>query len=318
MTGLFWFQLVIFISIVGLYLWVRKQLAQERHEWQYGTPVHEVQGEKLTDVSTAAWLWQQSGIMSTLQMLESLENALQQTGYALTREQSADVVTVPQKYIHPRHCNQIVAELLRARELFRAPNQTPEIINDIIRQSQKSGFGQKMLEDLLDDLRKRGWRLRQLRTDREMFVYPLQVAVIRITADFHAQREDLIHCLKHLATCLNETSHNGGRYCGQGMTSDVHYTILRRQCYTPPGFFPEHRPSGLPPVLTEEMRAFSTSLQNHIVILLQCTRPVGPEGLSQQLEKAIARIEAGGKDGMDEDDDTGYAFCCQGPRFPER
>ncbi|MBY6260034.1 hypothetical protein K3G69_26525 [Phytobacter diazotrophicus] len=134
--------------------------------WRYGTPVYEKPDEKLTDVSTATWLWQQSGIMCTHRMLENLENALQRVGYELTREQGSDIsILSGPAQMRPHLRQQVETELLRAREQFWAPEQTPEMVEDIIRQSLKSGFGQKMLEDILYDLRKRGWRLRKLNTD---------------------------------------------------------------------------------------------------------------------------------------------------------
>lgn len=145
---------------------VRCQNDTKPEAWRYGTPVYEEPDEKLTDISTATWLWQQSGIMCTHRMLENLENALQSVGYELTREQGADInILSGPAQMRPHLRQQVETELLRARELFWAPEQTPEMVEDIIRQSLKSGFGQKMLEDILCDLRKRGWRLRKLDTD---------------------------------------------------------------------------------------------------------------------------------------------------------
>ncbi|NWJ78866.1 hypothetical protein HX884_04305 [Enterobacter sp. SECR19-1250] len=296
-------------------------------EWRYGTPVHEKLGEKLTDISTATWLWQESGIMSTHRMLETLEKALQRVGYELTREQSADtrILSGPAQ-MRPHLRQQVETELLRARELFWAPEQTPEMVEDIIRLSQKSGFARKMLEDILCDLRKRGWRLRAIKTDRELERWPLQQVVIRLSAQPGTRLTDMVRCLRRITGYVRDNelppdtqniTHTGEfpRYESENDPWAIRWEIFRRQCDSMPGFFPRNDAPCLPPYFDDGMDEYRTSLALHLVLIVQGTRTTRPELLVADIERAISSIEKGAQQGATFHDDSGYAFCRQGRPF---
>ncbi|NUL39689.1 hypothetical protein [Kosakonia sacchari] len=302
-----------------------KHKREEKVEWKNGMPVDERPDEKLTDISTAMYLWQQSGIMNTYMMLENLSKALNRAGYDMTRELIHGHFLPDIGYMLPHLRKQVAADLVRAKELHWAPEQSPEVLDDVVRLSEKSGFGEKMLEDLLDNLGKRGWRLRQLRTDRELYAYPLQQIVVKVTGKYDARKGDFIQCLEHLATTLatemkvpptnNVFPDEHGRYSGPDMATEVRYSVTRMACDYPPGFFPEPCPLSPPPALTGMMKEFNASLENHIVVILQRTRTASPDMLPVMLKKVTRQLEDGLTLGVDEDDDTGYAFCCQGSCF---
>lgn len=193
-------------AVVSICRLARRMNGAQPDIWRYGTTA-EKPDEKLSDISTANWLWQQNGIMCTHRMLENLEKALKRAGYELTLVQNADInrLSSPAQ-MRPHLRQQVEAELLRARELFWAPEQTPEMVGDIIRHSQKSGFARKMLEDLLYDLSKRGWELRALKTDRELENWPLQQVIIRLSAQPGTQLTDLVRCLRRIAGYVRDNS----------------------------------------------------------------------------------------------------------------
>lgn len=304
---------------------VLKRRHEKKVEWKNGMPVDERPDEKLTDISTAIYLWQQSGIMNTHMMLENLSKALNRAGYDMTRELIHGHFLPDIGYMLPHLRKQVAADLVRAKELHWVPEQSPEVLDDVVRLSEKSGFGEKMLEDLLDNLGKRGWRLRQLRTDRELYAYPLQQIVVKVAGKYDARKGDFIQCLEHLATTLatemkvpptnNVFPDEHGRYSGPDMATEVRYSVTRMACDYPPGFFPEPCPLSPPPALTGMMKEFNASLENHIVVILQRTRTASPDMLPEMLKKVTRKLEDGLTLGVDEDDDTGYAFCCQGSCF---
>lgn len=296
-------------------------------EWRYGMPVYEKPDEKLTDISTAAWLWQQSGIMSTHRMLENLEKALQRVGYELTREQESNtnILSGPAQ-MRPHLRKRLEAELLRARELYWAPDQSQEMVEDTIRISQKSGFGQKMLEDILNDLRKRGWRLRKLKTDRELENWPLQQVVIRLSAQPGTRLTDIVRCLRRITGYVRDNelpqdtqkiTHTGEFHRDESEKDPwpIHWEVSRRQCDTMPGFFPRNGTHGLPPYFDDGMNEYRISLAIHLVLIVQGTRSTRPEFLAADIEQAISSIETGYQQGAIFNDDSGYAFCCQGRPF---
>jgi hypothetical protein len=292
-------------------------------DWRYGTPVEERPDEKLTDISTAMYLWQQNGIMCTHKMLESLDIALNQAGYELTRDLVHGHFLPDAGCMRPHLRKQVAADFVRAKELFWAPEQTAESVDELVRLSQKSGYSERMLEDVLENLGKRGWHLRELRSSWELCVYPLKQVVVKLTGRYDAGRADFIRYLEHLACHLQEESsvaetnclNEMGVYGGPEKSATVRYSVNSRLCTSPPGFFPESHYGRLPPSLTEEMLGFNASLENHIVILLQRTRTASPEMLPAFLKRVIGKLEEGQRFGMDEDDDTGYAFSCQGRCF---
>ena len=300
-----------------------KHRREDKVEWKNGMPVDERPDEKLTDISTAMYLWQQSGIMSTHMMLENLSKALNRAGYEMTREIAHGHLLPDIGCIRPHWRKQIAADLVRAKELHWAPEQSPEVLDDVVRLSEKSGFGEKMLEDLLENLAKRGWRLRQVRTDHELNAYPLQQIVVKMTGAYDARKEDMIQCLKHLATTISVDSPSGnvstpdrdGQFSTPEMRTAVHYSVTGTRCDFPPGFFPESFRMSEPPALTGIMKEFNASLENHLVVLLQCTRNCTPDMLPSLLERVARQLTAGRNEGVLDDDDTGYAFACQGRCF---
>lgn len=292
-------------------------------DWRYGTPVEERPDEKLTDISTAMYLWQQSGIMCTHRMIECLDSALQKAGYDLTRDRENHQRLCNIGNMHPRRRRQVADDLVRAKERFWAPEQSQESVDELVRLSQKSGFGEKMLEDLLDNLGKRGWQLRQIIPDYELTTYPLQQVVVKMTGAYDATKDDLIQCLKHLTGALNvnipsadvSIPDENGRFCTPEMRTGVRYSVTRTRCDSPPGFFPAYPRVSPPPALTDALKTFNASLANHIVVLLQCRCTTGQDMLVFLLEQAISQLEKGKISDISEDDDTGYAFLCQGSCF---
>ncbi|MBP2199312.1 hypothetical protein [Pantoea cypripedii] len=296
-------------------------------EWRYGTPVHEKPGEKLTDISTATWLWQESGIMSTHRMLETLEKVLLRVGYELTRGQSADInILSGPAQMRPHLRQHVETELLRAREQFWAPEQTPEMIEDIIRMSQKSGFARKMLEDILYDLRKRGWSLRAIKTDRELERWPLHQVVIRLSAQPGTRLTDMVRCLRCITGYVRDNelppdtqniTHTGEfpRYESENDPWAIRWEIFRRQCDAMPGFFPRNDAPCLPPYFDDGMDEYRISLAIHLVLIVQGTRSTRPELLTSDIERAITSVEEGNLQGAAFNNDSGYAYCFQGRPF---
>lgn len=301
--------------------WYLKRRAEKSEAWRYGVPVSERPDEKLTDVSTAIFLWQPGGISCTLRMLDSLEKALGTAGYGLTRskvEYGSAVRSVDD--MHPHRRERVIAELLRAREVFWAPAQPEEELRALTTQALKSGFGQKMLEELITNLQKRGWQMHKVKSDYELVTWPVQQMVVKVTGEENAQQEDLIGCLQHL--CIrgfhgadDEHHEENGRFPVEDGRRDVKFTVTRRLCDSPPGFFPEKNQTRLPPWFTDGMDEFRTSFRNHIVLIIQY-RSHAVEDLPEALmAEAVGRLEQGCTMAVDEKDDTGYAFCCQGRCF---
>ncbi|QEM94312.1 hypothetical protein FEI17_27165 (plasmid) [Kosakonia radicincitans] len=309
------------LMLVGLVLEIKKKSEGSKKpeaEWRYGMPVDERPGGKQTDMTTAMYLWQQSGINCTLRMLKSLEAALNEAGYGLARSTVPACYTISPEEMLPHLRRQVVCALLRAREKFWAPAQSETGTEDLVRLAMSSGFGDRMLDDLLENLRNLGWVLQKIRSDRELYAYPLQQVVVKITGRYDACRDDMLQCLQeaviHALTGEENTlPENHGTFRGKG--SNIRYEITRQERRSPPGFFPEHTPEKLPSALTDEMHRFNASLRNHIVVLLQCTRNCTPDMLPSLTERVARQLTEGRNEGVMDDDDTGYAFACQGRCF---
>jgi len=301
--------------------WYLKRRAEKSEGWRYGKPVAELLDEKLTDVSTATFLWQQGGISCTLRMLDSLEKALGSAGYGLTRskvEYGSGVRSVDDMQPHLRE--RVIAELLRAREAFWAPAQPEEELRALTRQALASGFGQRMLQELLTNLQRRGWQMHKVKSDYELATWPVQQVVVKVTGEENAQREDLIGCLQHL--CIrgfhgadDDHHEENGRFPVEDGRRDVKFTVIRHLCDSPPGFFPETNQNRLPPWFSEGMDEFRTSFRNHIVLIIQYRSHAVADLPEALLAKAVGSLEQGCTMGVKEKDDTGYAFCCKGRCF---
>ncbi|MDD7997494.1 hypothetical protein [Kosakonia radicincitans] len=310
-------------ELPGLTEEIRGRAKKANSEWRYATQAAVRPDESLTDITTATYLWQQHGIRCTQVLLEALETALGEAGYRLTQDVSGERNIINPKKMYPHRREMVASALLRAREQFWAPHQSDADVENTVRLALKSGLGQKMLDDILITLISRKWRLETTRPDRELEAYPLQQVVVKITGAYDARKDDLIQCLKHLATTISvdipsadaSIPDEDGRFCTPEIPTAVRYSVTRTLCDSPPGFFPESLQISPPLALTGMMKAFNASLENHIVMILQCHRETDPEMFTFLLEKAIRKLEERKTSAVDEDDDTGYAFACQGRCF---
>lgn len=310
-------------ELPGLTEEIRGRAKKANSEWRYTTPAAVRPDESLTDITTATYLWQQHGIRCTQVLLEALETALGEAGYRLTQDVSGERNIINPKKMYPHRREMVASALLRAREQFWAPHQSDADVENTVRLALKSGLGQKMLDDILITLISRKWRLETTRPDRELEAYPLQQVVVKITGAYDARKDDLIQCLKHLAAALKvdipsadaSITDEEERFCTPEIRTAVRYSVTRTRCDSPPGFFPESYQTSPPPALAGMMKAFNSSLENHLVVILQCHRGTSPDMFAFLLEKVIRKLEERKTSAVDEDDDTGYAFACQGRCF---
>lgn len=296
-------------------------LKNTKQEWRYGTPFYERPDEKVTDASTAVWLWQQSGISCTLRMLESLETSLKRAGYGLTREKVG-----PDEYVpgvgdmNPHLRDQVIADLIRAREHFWAPQQSDEEVAAAVRLALTSGHGQWILDDVISNLKKRGFWLRKITSGHALAAYPLKQVIIDLEADPDTAFSDIAYALNRLEKCVHFVGDNGlekGGFDQGGVSGDasspVRYSIQCRTCKEPPGFFPERCGFALPPLLSGMKVATQDKTGTVIRILLQGRHETSTDALTRLLQDAVFKVVCGAREHADFDEDVGYAFYVHDP-----
>ena len=80
---------------------------------------------QLTDILTAQAIWQEINLAQFQHMLTALQSALKQSGYQLTLHGNG-------VKMHPHREEQVADSLMSARELYWAPNQSTDEIEQLV------------------------------------------------------------------------------------------------------------------------------------------------------------------------------------------
>lgn len=310
---------------LGLMIYMSRQCSGKEKAWRYGTPVEASKNETLTDLSTAIYLWQEGGLSSMLRMLESLERALDDAGYALTSETGQLPGTLSMQSMPLADRQQIAAALIRAREQYWAPAQTEEMVTDIVRQSQKTGYGERMLAELLESLRKRGWRLQRVATTEKTTAPMFWQLILDVEADEGVPYVSISRALGRIGSTWREdrslfsveaqTVSGGFEHSGiaGNDASPVRWSATTRLCTDGAGFFPQSGMMALPPALQEIKDAEPDP--GHFVarIIVQGTAQDDRGTMANLLQKAVFCMNCGSAENVDVNGDAGYAFAAHVP-----
>lgn len=317
--------IVCLLLALGLMIYMSRQRSGKEKAWRYGTPVEASKNEKLTDLSTAVYLWQEGGLSTMIRMLESLERALDEAGYALTRETGQVPGILAMRSIPFADRQQIAAALVRDREQYWAPKQTAEMVEDAVRQSQKTGYGDRMLEELLENLRKRGWRLQRVATLEKPTTPMFWQLILDVEADEGVPYATISRALGRIGSTWREDrslfsveaqtvsggfEHNG---IAGNDASPVRWSATTRLCTDGAGFFPQSGMMALPPALQEIKDA--GPVPGHFVarIIVQGTAQDDRGTMANLLQKAVFCMNCGGAENVDVNGDAGYAFAAHVP-----
>lgn len=317
--------IVCLLLALGLMIYMSCQRSGKEKAWRYGTPVEASKNETLTDLSTAIYLWQEGGLSSMLRMLESLERALDDAGYALTSETGQLPGTLSMQSMPLADRQQIAAALVRAREQYWAPAQTEEMVTDIVRQSQKTGYGERMLAELLESLRKRGWRLQRVATTEKTTAPMFWQLILDVEADEGVPYVSISRALGRIGSTWREdrslfsveaqTVSGGFEHSGiaGNDASPVRWSATTRLCTDGAGFFPQSGMMALPPALQEIKDAEPDP--GHFVarIIVQGTAQDDRGTMANLLQKAVFCMNCGSAENVDVNGDAGYAFAAHVP-----
>jgi hypothetical protein len=268
----------------------------------------------LNNAPTAQAIWQEINLSQFQHMLTALQSALKQSGYQLTFHGQG-------VQMHPHREEQVADNLMRARELFWAPNQTPDDIENLIASTRKSGYGKKMLREMLASCARRHWHLTPVRSDRELKSYPLRQVEVRVRGGVLMPVADLLPCLEAMAGHVGDRPafsegeekdvyRRGTFRAGDSDAADVEYEVRLRNSDEPPGFFPEAAGTKCPPCVEQEKESLRTTFRTQITVFVQGTfaPETGTGARTAFYLDAVRQIRNGEKQGADYDDDSGYAF----------
>mgnify|MGYP004704772143 CR=1 FL=1 len=315
----------IFIAGYALLYYFGERKGKKTKQWRYGTPVEETKNETLTDLSTAIYLWQEGGLSSMLRMLESLERALDDAGYALTRETGQLPGILAMRSMPFADRQQIAAALVRDRERHWAPKQTAEMVEDAVRQSQKTGYGEIMLKDLLESLRKRGWRLQRVATPEKPTAPMFWQLILDVEADEGIPYASISRALGRIGSTWREdrslfsveaqTVTGGFEHSGiaGNDASPVRWSATTRLCNDGAGFFPQTGMMALPPALLDIKDAAPAPGRFVARIIVQGTAQDDRGTMANLLQKAIFKINCGSAEDVEVNGDAGYGFTAHVP-----
>ncbi|WP_326903075.1 hypothetical protein P8F81_23595 (plasmid) [Kosakonia cowanii] len=315
----------IFIAGYALLYYFGERKGKKTKQWRYGTPVEETKNETLTDLSTAIYLWQEGGLSSMLRMLESLERALDEAGYALTRATGQLPGILAMRSMPSADRQQIAAALVRDRERHWAPKQTAEMVEDAVRQSQKTGYGEIMLKDLLESLRKRGWRLQRVAIPEKSAAPMFWQLILDVEADEGVPYVSISRALGRIGSTWREDrslfsveqqtvtggfEHNG---IAGNDASPVRWSATTRLCNDGAGFFPQTGMMVLPPALLEIKDAAPAPGRFVARIIVQGTAQDDRGTMANLLQKAIFKMNCGSAEDVEVNGDAGYGFTAHVP-----
>ncbi len=317
--------IVCFLLALGLMIYMSRQRSGKEKAWRVGTPVEESKNETLTDLSTAIYLWQEGGLSTMIRMLESLERALDDAGYALTSETGQLPGILAMRSMPFTDRQQIVAALIRAREQYWAPKQTAEMVEDAVRQSQKTGYGDRMLEELLENLRKRGWRLQRVATPEKTTTPMFWQLILDVEADEGVPYATISRALGRIGSTWREdrslfsveaqTVSGGFEHSGiaGNDASPVRWSVTTRLCTDGAGFFPQSGMMVMPPALLEIKDAAPVPGRFVARIIVQGTAQDDRGTMANLLQKAVFCMNCGSAENVDVNGDAGYAFAAHVP-----
>lgn len=311
--------------LLGMMIYMSRQRSGKEKAWRYGTPVEASKNETLTDLSTAVYLWQEGGLSTMIRMLESLERALDEAGYALTRETGQVPGILAMRSIPFADRQQIAAALVRDREQHWAPKQTTEMVEDAVRQSQKTGYGDRMLEELLENLRKRGWRLQRVATPEKTTTPMFWQLILDVEADEGVPYVSISRALGRIGSTWREdrslfsveeqTVSGGFEHSGiaGNDASPVRWSVTTRLCTDGAGFFPQSGMMVMPPALLEIKDAAPVPGRFVARIIVQGTAQDDRGTMANLLQKAVFSMSLGSAEDVLVNGDAGYGFTAHVP-----
>jgi hypothetical protein len=269
----------------------------------------------LNDGLTAQAIWQEINLAQFQHMLTALQTALKQSGYQLTLHGKG-------VRMHPYREEQVADSLMCARELYWAPNQSPDEIERVVMSTRKSGHSKKMLREMLACCARRDWLLTPLRSDWELQAYPLRQVEIRVRGGIRTPVADLLPCLEAMTKYVGEHPQGGtqepvhrkGIFRAEYPDApELEYDVIVRMVDEPPGFFPEGASIKLPPCAVQEKDRLRTTFKTQVTVFVQDTSAPRPEVRTAFYEHALEKIKDGERERTQYDDDTGYAFFVNAP-----
>ena len=269
----------------------------------------------LNNAPTAQAIWQEINLSQFQHMLTALQSALKQSGYQLMFHGQG-------VHMHPHREEEVADNLMRARELFWAPNQTPDDIENLIASTRKSGYGKKMLREMLTSCAQRHWHLTPVRPEWELKSYPLRQVEVRVRGGVMMPVADLLPCLESMMQWVgdNPAASNQDAVYRRGIfsasdsgVSDLEYEVRLRKNDEPPGLFPQAAGTTCPPCVEKEKESLRTTFRTHVTVFVQDITTSRHEIRTGLYQDAVRRIRDGEKEGADYDDDSGYAFFVNHP-----
>lgn len=298
---------IVFLIKIAEYALTRRKVANHRKD--VNATLKRV-APLLNDAPTAEAIWQEINLAQFQHMLTALQSALKQSGYQLTLHGRG-------VRMHPYREEQVADSLMCARELYWAPEQTPDEIERLVMSTRKSGHGKKMLREMLACCSRRDWHLTPLRSDWELQAYPLRQVEVRVRGGINAPIADLLPCLEDITKYVGDTPspRQGEDIYRRGLypsaapgVPDVEYEVRLRQVDTPPGFFPDAAGCRLPPCGIQEKDSLRTTFKTQVTVFVQEITTSRHEIRTAFYQDAVRKIRDGEKEGADYDDDSGYAF----------
>lgn len=296
-----YFTVVILIIFVGVVVAVRGRFKEK--VIPPGEP-------SLNDTLTAQAIWQEINLAQFQHMLTSLQNALKQSGYQLTYHGNG-------VKMHPHREEQVADDLMCARELFWAPNQSPDEVEKLVVSTRKSGYGKKMLREMLACCARRDWHITPVRSEWELKSYPLRQVEVRVRGGVLMPVADLLPCLEAMARHVGDSPaassqdavYQRGIFRADDISApDLEYEVRLRNNDEPPGFFPEAAGTKCPPCVEQEKESLRTTFRTQVTVFVQEITTDRPEIRTAFYQEAVRQIRNGEKQGADYDDDSGYAF----------
>lgn len=239
-------------------------------------------------------------------MLAELENALTDTGYELTREESLRV-TMPEA-----DRQKISRRIFRARQCYTAPRVTEQAMQDSEDAAVNDGYAGSWLSLLIRGSEREGWYITKPVPEFVPTNFPLKQVTITVSAKQSVLTRDVVRIINDVAEKVKKQPsfpEAPERIAGRVINSELFYGADQQQVKVAPGWF--NSPSGddvpdditdgpFPPVGMSEFR--------HFIVRAQAGRFYTPTALAFFIEEAGRRIEQGESSGACYEDDSGYAF----------
>jgi hypothetical protein len=182
-----------------------------------------------------------------------------------------------------------------------------------------------MLKDLLENLRKRGWRLQRVATPEKPTAPMFWQLILDVEAGEGVPYVSISRALGRIGSTWREdrslfsveaqTVSGGFEHSGiaGNDASPVRWSVTTRLCTDGAGFFPQTGMMALPPALQEIKDAAPVSGRFVARIIVQGTAQDDRGTMANLLQKAVFKMNCGSAEDVEVNGDTGYGFTAHVP-----